>query len=71
MEEKMKCWRFDGFEKLKIEVKRMDTKQSPFQPSALSLIFFFFWGGGGGGVNCLVVFPTHFNPFNNIIFISF
>ena len=47
MEEKMKCWRFDGFEKLKIEVKKMDTKQSLLQPSALSLIFFL---GGGGGV---------------------
>ena len=25
-------------------------------------------GAGGGGVNCLVVFPTHFNP-NNFLLI--
>ena len=35
----------------------------PYQPGAL-----FFWGGGGGwGVNCLVVFPTHFNPNNSLL----
>ena len=41
----------------------MDTKQSP---TNLGLSFFF--GGGGGGINCLVVFPTHFNP-NNFLLI--
>ena len=39
-----------------------------YQPGAL-----FFFGGGGGrgggeeGVNCLVVFPTHFNPKNFLL----
>ena len=35
----------------------------PYQPGAL-----LFLGGGGGGINCLVVFPTHFNP-NNFLLI--
>ena len=37
----------------------MDTKQSP---TNLGLSF--------GGINCLVVFPTHFNP-NNSLLINF
>ena len=47
----MKCRRFDGFGKLKLEVKNKntDTKQYPYQPGAL------FWG-----VNCLVLLPTQF-----------
>ena len=35
----------------------------PYQPGAL----FLGGGGGGGGVNCLVVFPTHFNPNNSLL----
>ena len=40
----------------------MDTKQSP---TKLWLSF----GWGGGGVNCLIVFPTHFNA-NKFLLIS-
>ena len=39
----------------------MDTKQSPTSWGSL-----FFGGGGRGVVNCLVVFPTHFNPNNSL-----
>ena len=35
----------------------------PYQPGAL---FFVGGWGGGGEVNCLVVFPTHFNPNNSL-----
>ena len=35
----------------------MGTKQSPS-----NLVFL-----GEGGVNCLVVFPTHFNPNNSLL----
>ena len=53
--------RFDGFGKLKFEVRNWwkDTKQSP---TNVGLSFSF----GGGVLNCLVVFPTHFNPNNSL-----
>ena len=56
----MKYWRFDGFEKLKFDVKNeyTDTKQSP---TNLGLSF--------EVVNCLVVFPTYFNPYNSLLII--
>ena len=44
----------------------MDTKQFPANLASGNLFFFFFLGGGGG-VNCLVVFPTHFNPDNSLL----
>ena len=48
-------------ENRRFEVKNwlMVTKQSP---TNLGLSFIF-----GGGVNCLVVFPTHFNPNNSLL----
>ena len=62
----MKCWRFDGFGKLKFEeqVKNqwMYTTQSPTN-LGLSLSLFFLEGGGGGGG----VFPTHFNLNNSLL----
>ena len=48
--------KIDGFVKLKFDVKKTDTKQSPINLGLFS-----------EGVNCLVVFPTHFNP--NIFFL--
>ena len=36
----------------------MNTKTVPYQPGSL------FWG-----VNCLVVFPTHFNPDNFLLIV--
>ena len=52
----MKCWRFEGFGKLKFEVQVknqwMYTIQSP--TNGLSLSPFFFLGGGGWRG----VFPT-------------
>ena len=48
----------------KIEIsseKLVDWHQTvPHQPGAL------FFLEGGGGVNCLVVFPTHFNLNNSL-----
>ena len=44
--------RFDGFGKLKVEVKQ--------SPTNVGLSFRL-----GGGVNCLAMFPTHFNPNNS------
>ena len=56
----MKCGRFDGFGKLKFEVRNQqtDTKQPP---TNLGLSF--------GVVNCLLVFPMHFNPNNSPLII--
>ena len=63
----MKRRRFDGFGKLTFEEELVDGYPTvPYQPGAL--FFSFIWkgvkegGGGGWVVNCLVVFPTHFNP---------
>ena len=56
IEESMKCWRFDGFGKLKFE----DVYETvSYQPGAL------IWSGQLSGV-----FPTHFTlqlPFNNTL----
>ena len=46
----------------------MDIKQSATN-RGLSVFFSFFRVGGGGGLNCLVVFPTHFNPNNSLLMI--
>ena len=56
IEENMKCWRFDGIWREELA----DGHQTvPYQPGAL------FWG-----VNCLVVFPTYFNPNNSLLIIT-
>ena len=56
----MKC--FDGFGKYKFIVKNVDGHQTvPYQPGALLFL------EGRGVVNCLIVFPTHYNLNNSLL----
>ena len=55
----MKCWRLDGFGKLKLiwSEELADGHQTvPYQPGPL------FWGG-----QLSEVFSTHFNPNNSLL----
>ena len=61
----MKYWRFDGFGKLKFEVKnykRYVADGYQTVPNNLELSF--------GVVNCLEVFPNPFNSINSLLKIT-